>query len=434
MRSTTVTLASAGLALLPTLGLAADGFLDDSETRIRYSQYYWNEDPDDGFGPTRDEWVQGGEISFHSGYAAGLFGLDVGVKAAQALHVGDEANSITNLQADSSVQDPHGIAGMGELYGRLRLIDDEGQHLTAGYGKRTRTRLQYIDNTTRILPAASLGFDVDYRWRNLSLYMTQIEGFNARDSSHFAESLNTFLGEDIDHLRLFGGSLDISPDTRMSAEYAEAEDYLASALVELTHDLPLGDERRLGMTLRHGRQWDAGSLFETEGGGPFAADEDHDARFYDLGVTYHHAPYYLGAHLNTVTGDDYDRPFFSAQGSWNSSANNFYWFGLENETMVKLTAGLDFATWGLPGLSWKGHYAASEHAEGYEDFSRREIQSVLAYRFSGALDGLSLAWLHTEHDTEGTPDGVQRTALKRSSAGIITHHADRLYLTYRYAF
>lgn len=331
---------------------------------------------------------------------------------------------------------PHGIAGMSELYGRLRPIDDEAQHLVVGYGKRTRTRLQYTDNTTRILPSTTLGLDIDYRWQNLALYMTQIEGFSPRNSSHFAKPLITFLDEDIDHLRFLGGSLDIFPNTRLSAEYADAKDYLASAPVELTHDLPLGDERRLDMTLRHGRQWDAGSLFETEGAGPYAADEEHDARFYDLGATYHHGPsYYVGANLNTVTGDDYDRLFFATDhGTWHSSAKNFYWFGLEDETMVKLSAGLDFSAWSLPGLRWDGHVAASEHAAGYDDFSRREFQSVLSYRFSDALEGLSLAWLNVEHDTEGTPNGSRRAMPKFSPAGIITHHADRLYLTYSYDF
>ena len=68
-------------------------------------------------------------------------------------------------------------------------------------------------------------------------------------------------------------------------------------------------------------------------------------------------------------------------------------------------AGTDFAALGLPGLRLDGHYAFSDHAAGYDGFSRREFQGVLQYRFAGLLEGLSLAWLHNEFHTRGAPTG-----------------------------
>lgn len=420
--------------MIPALATASD-FLDQSESSIRYAQYYWNEDPDDGFGPTRDEWVHALQATFKSGYYAGIVGLDVSAALAGDLNIGDDANSITNLSADSSVQDPHGIGKLTEAYLRFQPMGADNPGLKLGLGKKVRSRLQYADNTTRILPASTTGVDIDYAFDQGSVYLTQIEGFSPRNTSASSNKLTNFNGEEIDHLRIMGAKLNLPANFNIGFEYAESKDYLKSTLFNLNHSYTFDSNDTLSLSFKYGNQQDAGDLFEYSGAGPYAADNKHDASFYELGGKYSHGAYYLGASLTKVSGDDYDRVFFSEDyGTWSSTAKNFYWFGLEDEQMFKLSGGMSFADFGLPQLRWDAHYAFSDDAAGYDDFKRRELQSVLQYRFDGALKGLHLAWLHVEHDTEGTPDGVRRTALTFSPAGIITHHADRLYLNYTVKF
>ncbi len=420
--------------MLPVLATASD-FFNEANTSIRYAQYYWDEDPDNGFGPTRNEWVHAIQATFNSGYYADRVGLDLSGALAGDLNVGGKANSITNLSPDSSIQDPHGIGKLTEAYLRFQPLGAVNPGFKIGLGKKVRSRSQYADNTTRILPASTTGLDLDFSFDQGSVYFTQIEGFSPRNTSSFSNTLTNFNGEKIDNLRILGAKLNLPMSFKMGMEYAESKDYLKSTYVDLSRTFALSEKDKISLTLKYGNQQDAGDLFEFSGAGPYAAEDKHDASFYEVGAKYAHGHYYLGANLTKARGDDYDRVFFAEDyGHWNSSAKNFYWFGLEDEQMLKISGGMSFADLGIPQLRWDAHYAWSDEAAGFDDFERTELQSVVQYRFDGALKGLHLAWLHVEHDTEGTPDGIHRTGLTFSPAGIITHHADRLYLNYTVKF
>ncbi len=408
----------------------AAGFFEDSKSTVRYSNFYWDENPDDGIGPTRNEWVHGIQASFKSGYYKDVLAFDYSYGAAGDLHVGDDANNITNLTKGSSVQSPHSIANTMEAYAKIKLLEKEGLLLKIGLGKTTRKRLQYADDVTRIMPAATTGFDMDYTFSDLNLYFTQIEKFSPRNSSSHAtwgDDLTTGDGTVIDHLRLFGAGYVLPTGTKLDFEYAESEDYLKSTFARASHKFKLADKHAIDLSVSYGNQQDAGSLFGA----------DHEASFVDLQTKYTFGNYYVGLAYNQVSDGDYDETFFAADhGTFASSAKNFYMFGLEGEDMVKVSAGMSFADLGIPQMRWDLKYAVSDGAEGYTDFERNEFQSVMQYRFDGALKGLHLVWLHAEHNTDGTADGVTRTGPLISNnsavspAGMFTHHADRLYINY----
>lgn len=124
------------LCCLVAGGALAEGFFEDSRRSLRYSQSYWKENDGGGVGPTRDEWVQATQFSFSSGWYREVLGLDYSYGLADALHVGRDANNISNLRADRSVQQPHGIAKPLELYLRGRWVDEAGT-FSAGVGKKT---------------------------------------------------------------------------------------------------------------------------------------------------------------------------------------------------------------------------------------------------------------------------------------------------------
>ncbi|KXS37868.1 MAG: hypothetical protein AWU55_1966 [Halomonadaceae bacterium T82-2] len=423
------------LSLAPTLAVAS-GFFADGQTQLQYRQYYWNEDPDGGVGPTRDEWVEALLLDYRSGYYRDTLGLDLGYAAADALHVGDEADNISNLSADGDVQDPDPIAKPITAYLKLRFGDD-GNRLHMGWGKKVRDYHLYADNTTRILPAASIGYDIAYDYRDLKLYAARIERFSRRDESGWGDDLHTIDGQTIDSVDLAGLSYVLPGEVRLDAEYLTAHDYLDESFLGLSRDFSLPGDSTLAVGLKYGAQRDGGNLFETRAvPGRYPAEASHDARYTELAATWRRHGGYLGLAYNKVSGDNYDRLLFAGDyGSWDSAANNFYWFGLQGEAMWKLSAGLDLAALGLDGLRWDGHYAASGSADGYRDFSRREFLSLLKYRFSGPLDGLSLAWLHVDFKTQGQPaSGDGRALTYAPPAGFITHDADRLYLTYSYNF
>ncbi|MDC8805374.1 OprD family outer membrane porin [Halomonas pacifica] len=425
------------LCLVPTLALSAQASPspDEASASLQYRNYYWDENPRDGIGPTRDEWVHGLLLELDSGEIHDTFGVELGLGAADALSVGSGADNITNLRPGDSVQDPHGIAKVTRAYLRAEFGNDH-HRLRLGAGKQTRRHRLYADNTSRILPSASLGYDLAYEVGDLELYLSRIERFSRRDDSGWGDRLSTFDGREIDAVNLAGVDYALPADLRLEAEYLESDDYLRQGLVRLSHQARLGEDLTLHSQVAHGRQEDAGERFETQGiPGLYPAADGHDARYNEFGLRLTHRDKYLGLAHTRVWGGNYDRLLFADDhGHWDSAANNFYRFGLEGEAMWKVSTGLGFADLGLPGLRWDGHYAVSDEATGFSDFSRREWQSVLQYRFAGALDGLSLAWLYVNHDTDGEPAAVDGKAPTFGPAGLITHEANRLYLTYRYAF
>lgn len=410
---------------------AAQGFLEDSLTSLRYSQFYWKENDGGGTGPTRDEWVQATQFSFNSGWYKDMLGLDYSYGLANDLRIGDDANSLSNLQPDGSVQSPHGLAKPIEAYLRGRLAGDAGE-LVMGGGKKVRRYAQYADDATRILPAATQGLDLDYRLSDLTLRYSHIDRFSPRNENGWGDELTNFSGERIDNLQLFALGYQLPFGSRLLAEYAESRDYLRVASLKLEHSIALDAGRSIELYATEGMQQDAGDLFDHAGvPGLYEAEKSHHARYTDLSAKFRTENQYVGMTYNKVRGDDFDRLFFSKDhGTWNSSAKLFYYFGLEDEEMFKLMGGTNFAMLGVPQLRLDVHYAFSDHADGYDGFSRREFQSLVQYNFTGALKGLSLAWLHNEFHTKGVPDGERRTFSSRGPAGIITHNAERFYMSY----
>lgn len=242
------------------------------------------------------------------------------MRAADALAVGSDANSITNLSADGDIQNPDPVAKATTAYLKLRF-DGQGHLFQAGWGKRRRDYHLYADNNTRILPA---------------------------------------------------------------------RDYIDATFLKLSREFAMTANSSIAVALAHGNQRDGGDLFEEQGvSGFYPAEDDHDASFNEISVTWHRGGHYAGVSFTNVYGSHHDRVLFAG----------------------------DYGTW-------------DSEADGYTGFSRREFLSFLKYRFPGQLRGLSLAWLHVNFETRGQVGPDSNKELTFGPAGFITHDADRIYLTY----
>ncbi|WP_448195127.1 OprD family outer membrane porin [Pseudomonas aeruginosa] len=425
-----------GSLLLHSSAMAwAGDFIGDGTATLKYSQYYWRENDGGGYGPNRDEWVQAFQLGFASCWWQDLLGLDYRHAVAKGLNVGSDATSVTNLRSGRTVQSPRSIDKPLEAYLRARWVREEGI-LSAGYGKRSRRYAIYTDDTSRILPAASIGLDLGYQSDSLTLAHSRIQGFSPRNESGWSERLESFGGQRIASLEIYSGKYVMPSDTRLSFEYAESRDYLRSAFVALEQSIELASRQAVDFSLAHGRQQDAGARFEYAGVRRlYEAEARHDARYLDLTLRYRLAGHSLALSWNGVRGDDFDRLFFARDhGTWNSSGKLYFFFGLRDEEMYKVSGTLDFGSLGVPGLKATSYYAFSNHAYGYNGFSRREFQSLLQYSFEGVLRGLSLAWLGDRFHTRGSPDGVHRLRVSAGPAGIISEHSQRFYLTWQCSF
>ncbi|GAA0845914.1 hypothetical protein GCM10009113_19770 [Marinobacter szutsaonensis] len=432
MSRKTLTGSALVFAVLPAMAFAGSP-PNPEKAQLTYRQYYWNEDPGSGVGPTRDEWVHALQFDFNSRFYRDVIGIDLGVGAADALAVGNDANSITNLSADGDIQNPDSIAKATTAYLKLRF-GGEHHRFRAGWGKKRRDYHLYADNNTRILPAGSIGFDVGYDYKDLSLYASRLDRFSPRNESGWGDELQTFDGQSIDSVDLAGLASTLPANLKLEAEYLTARDYMDATFLNLSREFAITGNSFIAVALAHGNQRDGGDLFEEQGvPGFYPAEDDHDASFNEISVTWHRKGHYAGVAFTNVYGSHYDRVLFAGDyGTWDSEADNFYRFGLEGEAMAKLSVGVDLAEWGVKGLRWDGYYAHSDEADGYTGFSRREFLSFLKYRFPGQLRGLSLAWLHVNFETRGQVGPDSNKELTFGPAGFITHDADRIYLTYTY--
>lgn len=421
--------------LLCVSGAQAGSLIDDGKTTLKYSQYYWKENDGGAVGPNRDEWVQALQLGFSSGWFRDVLGFDYTHALADGLRIGDDASSVTNLSAGRSPRDAHSINKALEAYLRLQWRDD-ARTWSGGYGKKSRRYLIYTDDATRILPAATMGWDLGYATDAAELRYSRVHAFSPRNDTGWGERLENFRGQQIDNLQIYSASYRLPLGTRLAGEYAEAQDYLRSAFIQAEQRVDLGASQSLVASLTHGRQQDAGELFEYTGVPRlYQAENSHDARYLDMTLRYNIDGHSVALSWNQVRGDDFDRLFFAQDhGTWNSSGKLYFFFGLRDEDMYKASSSLDLGKFGLPGLKMTSYYAFSNRAYGYDGFSRKEFQNVFQYSFDGPLRGLSLAWLHDRFRTTGTPDGIHRQVASRGPAGIITEHSERFYLTWQRAW
>lgn len=408
---------------------------DADITSFRYSQYYWNEHDGGGTGPNRNEWIQGLQFNRSKDLIGKKVILDFSYGIADSLYVGDSADSVTNLPTHKNVRHPGGLAKPLALFVRSEWKNSLGD-FTVGGGKTIRSYAQYADDVTRILPSGSIGFDSAFKSGAFATRYSQIQAFSPRDENGWGESLTNFSGKKISHLDLYALSFNLMQETPVKIEYSEAQNYLRSGSIKISNSINTDSNSTYETYATYGFQQDAGSLFEHEGvPGRYEPEQSHDARYLDLSFRFKAPDFHVGASYNKVMRDDFDRTFFKTDyGSWNSSAKLLYFFGLRDEEMFKITAGMNFAKLHLPNLRWDAHYATSDHAHGYNGFSRREFQSLIQYQFRGVFNGLSLAWLYNRFHTEATPSFSERSQISLGPAGIIAHHANRVYLSYTYTF
>ncbi|MFG8723611.1 OprD family outer membrane porin [Pseudomonas aeruginosa] len=423
------------MGLLCAMAAQASSLIDDGKTTVKYSNYYFKENDGGAVGPNRDEWVQALQLGFSSGWFKDFLGFDYTHALADDLFVGHAATSLTNLAAGSSPRDAHSINKPLEAYLRTQWQDD-GKTLTAGYGKKSRRYAIYTDDTTRILPGATMGWDLGFATDALSLRYSRLHAFSPRNATGWGEALENFRGQQVDKLQIYSASYKMPFGTRLLGEFAESQDYLRSGFLQFEQTFPISASQSLAISLTHGQQKDAGKLFEYGGvRGLYEPENSHDARYLDMTMRYNVGGHSVAFNWNKVRGDDFDRLFFAQDhGTWNSSAKLYFWFGLRDEETYKVSSTVDFASLGAPGLKMFSYYALSNQAYGYDGFSRREFQNVFQYSFDGPLKGLSLAWLHDRFHTKGTPDGVHRTMASRGPAGILTEHSERFYLTWQRSF
>ncbi|WP_101207761.1 MULTISPECIES: OprD family outer membrane porin [Pseudomonas] len=341
----------------------APGFIDGSHLGLNLRHYYSNQHTQRSTHlvikkhgvaqPTRerDTWVQTGMLNYSSGYTQGLvgFGVDASLFSAVTLERGHGA--VANggdrvlVDSDGDAVPTWSRLGVGDL--RLRVSSTE---LKAGRMLTENPVLRYKDN--RALPSTFQGIALNSNeldW--LALQAGSFERAIPRTGTGSERLTTTFGNRAYSGSRIsYLGATAKSPyGLTVSAYGSRFEDMWQQYYLGATH--LAGDRAHLALktSLNYYRTRDQGEQH--------LGFIDNDA--YSLAVTASHGAHGLTAAWQQVFGDEYFDYVWESTGNY--MANSLYSdYNGPNEKSWQLRYDLDFAAYGIPGLT-----ASLWHAKGW---------------------------------------------------------------------
>lgn len=375
------------------LGLAGPAFaafVDDSKAVLDTRNFYMNRDFRQP-GATQakaEEWAQGFQLRFESGYTEGPIGVGfdaiglLGVKLDSSPDRTGTGILKSDREAPKRAQDEYGEAG---FTAKLRASNS-----TLKLGTLQPVLPAVMRNDSRLLPQTFRG-----AWLNsnevegLSLDLGRLDRVNLRDSSDNQEMTvfnggkrNIVLGstKSSDEFLFAGGRYQWTPELATSYYYGGLDGIYQQHLVNLVHQVPLGEGQSFKSDIRFARSSDDGG-----------SNVDNDA----LGALF---TYRLGAqgftagyqHLSGDTG------FAYIAGSDNALVNlvQINDFGNQDERSWQLRYDFDFATFGVPGLTFMTRYLSGDNVDRGASLSEGktwERNTDIAYVFQdGPLKNLGL--------------------------------------------
>ncbi|WJD60981.1 OprD family porin [Pseudomonas kurunegalensis] len=344
---------------LPLMAATERGFVEDSTLRLVNRNFYFNRDfrsRDDGvFNPRqqsyREEWAQGFQAFFSSGYTAGTSGVGVDVHGLLGLKLdsggGTSGTNLLPLGSRNRAEDDFSAAG-GAL--KLRAFDTE---LKVGDLFPVTPVFRYGDG--RLLPQSFRGVSL----RNTSLDGLTLQGGhlhaarNKASSNHDGEMSTEYGGTRYGSASYLGGDYSVAGGVSLSVYQSRFEDVWNQTYLSLSK----------GFVLDEGRSLELGAnLYRTRDQGSARAGEIHTDSWSG------YARLRIAAHSVMLAYQriDGDQPFdYLGDGDSIYLANSVLYsdFNSPQERSWQVRYDFDFAALGIPGLSFMTRYLRGSHID-----------------------------------------------------------------------
>lgn len=375
------------LGLLPLASASADGFVDDSKLKLQLRNVYFNENFRDEHGLSaksartakseRTEWAQGFLLDYQSGFTPGTlgFGIDalglLGVKLDSGR--GRSGTGLLPVHDDGRAADEFSSAG---ITAKARLA-----RTTLKYGTLLPKTPVLIYNDARLLPQTYKGGQIiSSDIENLTLTGGYLERFKLRDSTDsIALVPDGYGGDKSGDFSYAGAEYKAGKTIRLSYFYGELENFYRQNFAGIQHDLPIG-AGVLTSDLRYFNSVDTGSAH----GGRI----DNDMLSGQL--TYAIAGHSFGGGYQTLSGDA-GLPYISGATVYSFSNAGIGKFIEEDEKTWMLNYGYNFATVGVPGLTFATRYLSGNDGKSSSTVKEWERDAELAYVVQqGSLKGLGV--------------------------------------------
>ncbi|AZC25390.1 OprD family porin [Pseudomonas sessilinigenes] len=412
MNKSTLALAVAVGVLAQQAGAA--GFIEDSKATLGLRNFYINTDNRDGTGPNKnEEWGQGFDLRFTSGYTQGtvqfgvdaiaLYGLRLDSSPAKSGNSGGTASGGTIFPSDGN-KAVNDFASLG-LTGKVKVSQTE---LKVGTLLPNNPVIKYNDG--RLLPQTFQGGQItSNEIKDLTLTAGQVERAKGRNSSN-NEGLsiaganagsNYPKGEFSNKFYYAGADYKITKDLTASYYFGELKNFYNQNFLGLVHNWAIGpgvlkSDLRYYRSRDDGRNGDTAGYYTTGYYGDKVTKGKVDNDLYSYLALYSVEGHTFGAGYQYTKGDS-DFPWLNqGDGSSNSTITDMQIqkFARAGERTWQVRYGYDFAKVGVPGLTANAVYLRGNNIDtslGSKTEWERDL--TVAYVIpEGPLKNLGFAW------------------------------------------
>jgi hypothetical protein len=412
MNKSTLALAVAVGVLAQQAGAA--GFIEDSKATLGLRNFYINTDNRDGAGANKnEEWGQGFDLRFISGYtqgtvqfgvdAIGLYGVRLDSSPATSGNSAGTASGGTVFPSDGN-RAVHDFASLG-VTGKVKISQTE---LKVGTLMPNNPVIKYNDG--RLLPQTFQGEAItSNEFKDLTLTAGQVEAVKGRNSSNnenmsiAGANAGSNYDKGVFSNKFYYGGADykINKDLTASYYYGELKDFYSQNFLGLVHNWGIGPGV-LKSDLRYYRSRDNGANGDTAayytsgyyGGKTVKGKVDND--LYSYLALYSVEGHTFGAGYQYTKGDS-DFPWLNqGDGSSNSTITDMQIqkFARAGERTWQARYGYDFAKIGVPGLTANLIYLRGNNIDtplGEKTEWERDL--TIGYVIpEGPLKNLGVAW------------------------------------------
>lgn len=395
-------------------------FIGDSHGKLTLLNYYLNSDLRDEVSSAAhqkskaEEWAQGFMFDLSSGFTEGVvgFGLDLrGMLGVRLDSSPDRSGSGLLPQESTAVAGGPGYARRSQSeYGKLGVTGKMRFAKTdLRVGSMSPINPMFVANGTRLFPQTFLGTELQSRdVTDLVLTAGQLNEVKQRDSTHFEKITTVTLNgrfastKASDNFRYLGADYRFAPNLNGSLYYGELADAYRQEYAALKYTHPMGP----GIASAEVRLFNAGKA-----GAGYAGNVDNQAVSSNFG-------YSIGGHsfsagYQRLYGDT-AMPFLNGSATYLFTDILINNFSEANERAWYARYDIDFAVYGVPGLTLSNRYVSASDAtvNGVSGYSEWERNTDIAYAFQegSALQNFSVKLRNGSYRSQFTR-GVEQTRL-----------------------
>ncbi|MBO1537593.1 OprD family porin [Pseudomonas sp. OA65] len=354
------------------------GFVEDSSLKVLLRNAYMNRDYKDG-NEDKAEWGQAAIGTFSSGFTQGTVGVGVDAFGLYALRL-DGGKGRSGAQGiDFFKQGDSGNAA-DDLSKFGAAVKFRVSNTVLAYGDQMPALPVLSYDNSRLLPESYTGTLITSK---------EIKGLELNAGRFTAESRKSAEGRDsggLKSINVLGGSYQFTEQFKASLYASDVEDVLKKQYVNANYVFPLAKDQSLTLDFNGYRtKLDNSYVRENNVTGD-------DNKIWSLAATFATGPHSFTLAHQRSTGDS---NLGYAYGGYQRGQNrvgdggntiylaNSYWsdFNAEDERSWQLGYGLDFTTFGVPGLTYNVAYVRGDNitTSTSEGGTEREIFNQFKY-------------------------------------------------------